>query len=98
MATVAPDERLAEIINRFGGPDALAERERRFRANLQYFEDHVAELRLRHPDQWIGIVDRQVKAHAGNGESVVRQLEEAGEDLGGAVLQFMPTKERTWIL
>ena len=94
MATVAPDERLAEIINRFGGPDALAERERRFSANLQYFEDHVAE----RPDQWIGIVDRQVKAHAGNGESVVRQLEEAGEDLGGAVLQFMPAKERTWIL
>ena len=98
MATVVPDERLAEIINRFGGPDALAERERRFRANLQYFEDHAAELRLRYPDQWIGIVDRQVKAHADNGESVVRQLEEAGEDLGGAVLQFMPAKERTWIL
>ena len=98
MATVVPDERLAGIVNRFGGPDALAERERRFRANLQYFEDHVAELRLRHPDQWIGIVDRQVKAHADNGESVVRQLEEAGEDPGGAVLQFMPAKERTWIL
>ena len=43
-------------------------------------------------------MDRQVKAHAGNSESVVRQLEEAGEDLGGAVLQFMPAKERTWIL
>ena len=98
MASVVSEERLAEIIDRFGGPDALAERERLFRANLEYFEEHAAELRLRYPDQWVGIVDRQVKAHADDGESVIRQLEEAGESLGGAVLQFVSAEERIWIL
>ena len=100
MATAVPvpKERLREVIDSMGGPDVLHERRRRFQANREYLEGHHEELTRRYPDEWVGIVDRQVKAHAAEAPAVVRMLQEAGAPLGGAVLHFMTTDDRFWLL
>lgn len=100
MATAVPvpKERLHEVIDAFGGPDALREKRRAFKANREYLEERHEELTRQYPDEWVGIVDRQVKAHSVDAPAVVRMLQEAGEPLGGAVLHFMTTDDSFWLL
>ena len=99
-ATAAPvsAERLREVIDSIGGPAVLREKQRRFQANREYLEEHHDQLKRQYPDEWIGIVDRQVKAHASEASAVARMLRDAGEPLGGAVLHFMLTDDRAWLL
>ena len=100
MATAVPvpKERLREVIDAFGGPDALREKRRAFQANREYLEEHHEELTQQYPNEWVGIVDQQVKAHATAAPAVVRMLRDADEPLGGAVLHFMTTENRVWLL
>ena len=97
-AAPVPRERLREVIDSIGGPAVLREKQRLFRANREYLEEHRDRLARQYPGEWIGIVDRQVKAHADEAPAVVRMLREAGEPLGGAVLHFVPTDDRAWLL
>lgn len=97
-AVPVPEERLREVIDSIGGPAVLHEKRRRFRANREYLEENHDQLTRQYPDEWVGIQHRQVKAHAKEASAVVRMLQEAGEPLGGAVLHFMTTDDRAWLL
>ena len=97
-ATRVSAERLREVIDSIGGPAVLREKQRRFRANREYLEEHRDQLKRQYPGEWIGIVDRQVKAHASEAPAVARMLRDAGEPLGGAVLHYMPIDDPNWLL
>lgn len=98
MGALVSEERIRELVEMVGGEDALRERERRYRENLEYLEAHRDELTGRYPDEWVGILDRRVRAHAGTADEVVCMLEEAGQSLDGVVLQLMRTDDTLWLL
>ena len=81
-----------------GGEEALDESGRRFRANLEYLERHRDELTRQYPDRWIGIQRQQVRAHANSPTEVARMIGEAGDSPVDAVVRFMTTDDRPWLL
>lgn len=98
MGVRLSEERLRQLVDMAGGEDALRESERRYRDNLQYLETHHEELAGLYPGEWIGILDRQVRAHAGDANDVVCMIEDSGESLDGMVLHFMRTDDTLWLL
>ena len=98
MAAAVSEERIRELVDMSGGEEALDESDRRFRANLEYLEKHCGELTRQYPDEWIGIQHERVRAHADTADDVVRMLEEAGDSVVDAVVQFMRTDDALWLL
>ena len=95
---VLSEEEVAEILEPFGGIEAVMERGRRFDADLRWAEAHREELKQQYPDQWLGIARQQVLAHADTPEEVRDQLDAAGEDVSSTVLHHARVKEQLWAL
>ena len=98
MARIVSEDELREVLEPFGGPDAMLESMQRFKANREYLEGNRERLKQRYPDQWVAIVRRQVVAHGNTQDDVLRALREAGEDLDGTLLRYLTTEDRTWLL
>ena len=97
-AVPVPKERLGAVIDAFGGPGALREQRRAFRANRAFFEEHREELARRYPGEWIAIADRRVAAHSPDAAAAVRMLREAGCSPRGAALRFAAAEDKDWLL
>ena len=98
MARIVSDDELRELLEPFGGPDAMLEGMRQLKANREYLEANRECLKQQYPNQWIAILRRQVLAHGDTPEEVVRALREADEDMGGMLLRSLSAEDRTWIL
>ena len=98
MRRIVSEERIRELLDIAGGPDAVLEAGRQFTANREYAEAHHEQLKQQYPDQWVGIVRQQVLVHGDSAEDVVRAVREANEDTRGMVLHHACVEEPIWIL
>ncbi len=98
MARIVPDEELREVLEPFGGADAVHTGLRRLRENREYLDENRERLKRQYPDQWIAILRRRVVAHGDTPEGVMRTVREAYQDSDGVALDLLDTEERTWIL
>jgi len=98
MARIVSDDEVRELLEPFGGPDAVSVGLRRLRENREYLDENRERLKRQYPDQWIAILRRQVVAHGDTPEGVMRTVREAYEDSDGVVLKLLSSEERTWIL
>lgn len=98
MARIASDDELRELLEPFGGPDAMLESMRQFEANQEYLETHREQLKQEYPDQWVIILRQQLVAHGDDPDEILNALQEAGEDLRSAVLHQACVEEPVWLL
>lgn len=98
MARIVSDDEARELLEPFGGEDAVRVGLSRLRANRKYLDENRERLKRQYPDQWIAILRRQVVAHGDTPEGVMRTVREAFEDSDGVVLKLLSSEERTWIL
>lgn len=98
MSATVGDIRIREVIAACGGMDAILDTARQFKANQDYLEQHRAEFKMLHPDQWVGIVRQQVTAVDGTADGVLATLRAAGENTGVAVLHHACVEEPVWLL
>ena len=98
MARIVSDDEVRELLEPFGGEDAMLESMRHFKANREYLEAHREELKQQFPDQWVVIVHQQVAAHGDDLDEILNALQEAGEDLRSAVLHQAHVEEPVWLL
>ena len=98
MARIVSEDEVRELLEPFGGEDAVRVGLRRLRANREYLEANRDCLKRQYPDQWVAIFRRQVVAHGDTPEGVMRTVREAYEDSDGVVLRLLSTEDRTWIL
>ena len=98
MVRIISGQELVEILEPFGGIEASMERGRAYEVGLKYVEAHRAQLKLRYPDQWVGVLEKTVLAHADTADEVLRTLDEAGVDVGVVVLHHASLEEPHWAL
>ena len=98
MARIVSEDEARELLEPFGGEDAMREGIIQLRANQEYIEAHREELKRQYPDQWVVIVREQVVAHGDDPDAVLDALQEAGEDLRSAVLHQACVEEPVWLL
>ncbi len=98
MARIVSDDEVRELLEPFGGEDAVLESMRKFQENREYLEANRDRLKQQYPDQWIAILRREVLAHGDSPEEVIRTVREAGEDMDGMLVRSLSAEDRTWIL
>ena len=98
MSTVVSEDRIREMVESVGGPEAVLEGERQFKADQKYLEDNRERFKEQYPDQWIGIVHLRVVAHGDTADDVLAALLEADEDISGAVLHHACVEDSIWLL
>lgn len=98
MSPIVPPERVEEILEPFGGVDAVVEGLRLAEANRRYVEAHREELEQRYPDEWIGVLHQTVVAHGHDAQKVKQGVIDAGGNPHSVFLELLTTEEQTWIL
>jgi hypothetical protein len=74
-----------------GDPVEFLRRQVSFKESCDFFDAHYVELLGRYPDQYIGIFDGQVRAHATDIHELLAQLDALGVPRGTAYLEFLAT-------
>ena len=98
MARILSEDEARELLEPFGGEDAMRVSMLQLRANQEYAETHHERLKQQFPDQWVVIVREQVVAHGDDLDEILDALQEAGEDLRSAVLHQACVEEPVWLL
>lgn len=98
MARIVSEDEARELLEPFGGPDAMREGMIQLRANQEYLEAHREKLKRQFPDQWVVILHQKLVAHGDDPDEVLDALQEAGEDLRSAVLHQACVEEPLWLL
>lgn len=98
MSPIVPPERVEEILEPFGGVEAVVEGLRLAEANQKYLEAHREALTDRYPDQWVAIVGERVVAHGDSAQGVGDAVRETYGTLRGMHREYLSTQKRTWLL
>ena len=98
MARIVSDDEVRELLEPFGGEDAVLESMRKFQENREYLEANRERLKQQFPDQWVVILRQQVVAHGDDPDDILNALQEAGEDLQSAVVHQACVEEPVWLL
>lgn len=98
MSVNVSEGRIRELVEAAGGREAIVDGERQFRADRRYVDENREYFKQRYPDQWVGVMQRQVVAHGDSADSIVAALREAHHDIGRAVLHHAAVEESTWLL
>ena len=97
-ARILTEDEFRQIALAFGGAGAFHAERRELEANREYVEAHRERLRRDYPDECVGIVGQEVRAHGETADEVMESLRESGEDLTGVLLHHAWVEEPTWVL
>ncbi len=81
-----------------GDPGEFLRRNDLFQKSCDFFDAHYAELVQEYPDQWIGIFDGAVRAHATDLADMLGQLDALGVPRAPTYAEFLATNPRIEIL
>jgi hypothetical protein len=77
-----------------GDPAEFLRRQLSFKKSCDYFDAHYFELLSRYPDQYVGIFDGEVRAHATDLIEVLAQLDSLNVPRGITYIEFLATNPR----
>lgn len=69
-----------------------------FKRSCEFFDVHYRELVSTYPDEFIGIFDGQVRAHAADLSEMLAQLDALGVPRGTTHIEFVAANPRVAIL
>lgn len=62
-----------------------------FKKSCHFFDSHYYDLLQQYPDEWIGIFDGEVRAHATDIHGMLAQLDAVGVPRGTTYAEFLAT-------
>jgi hypothetical protein len=86
------------LVPSIGHPSELLRRHDLFKKSCDFFDAHYADLLRRYPDEWIGIFDGEVCAHAADMNEMLGQLDALGIPRATSYTEFLATQHRIEIL
>jgi hypothetical protein len=77
-----------------GDPVEFVQRQASFKKSCDYFDAHYFELLTRYPDQYIGIFNGEVRAHATDIHQLIAELDTLAVPRGTTYIEFLATNPR----
>lgn len=88
-----------EVLDLFGMPAAeVADEMRAFSKTAQALSAEHLQLIEKHPQQWVGLYDGEVKVYGKTLKSVMSQVEARGYPKAEVIVRFIDREPRTLIL
>ena len=69
-----------------------------FRADHIFLDSHRVVWTLKYPDRWVVVKDQKLVGYGKNKPRLYQRLRRRGVDRHSAVVEFLSTKPRKWIL
>lgn len=89
---------LDKSLEELGGKEKFLEDSARHGRDVEFFEYHREELLEKHPDEWVAVYDVEVVDTGKDFLTLLSRLEEKGIPTSEAVIHFMDTDPKPFIL
>lgn len=74
-----------------GDPAEFVRRQLSFKKSCDFFDAHYHELLKQYPDEWIGIFDGEVRAHAADIHELLARLDSLQVPRGNSLIEILET-------